>query len=330
MRRRALLASVAAVAGRLHAQPTRGAQPMPPGGRPWRIGWLLIADPGSHTSRAVFDAFNGAMRDKGWIQGTHYTIETRSSGGDARRFPALAAELVQLAPDVLMAVETTALVLRQHTTTIPIVLWQSLDPVAAGLVQSLARPGTNVTGLSNVADGLTTKNMEALLEIVPRARRIAVFYDPRWSAATRQLAVARDIARAKGAEFDAYPITADGQSLSAAWAGIDRRRPDGLVIFNNAATFAHAKAIQAGVLARKVTATGLIEGGAVARHGVNALGSVREAADFVDRIFRGATPADLPVRQVMSVIVTVHLAHARELGIELPVSLRIRADEVIE
>ena len=200
---------------------------MPPGGRRWRIGWLLFADPGSNTSRKVFDAFNGAMRDKGWIQGTHYTIDTRSSGGDARRFPALAAELVQVAPDVLMAVETTALVLRQQTTTIPIVLWQSLDPVAAGLVQSLARPGTNVTGLSNVADGLTIKNTEALLEIVPRARRIAVLYDPFWSAATHQIAVARDIARAKGAEVDAYPITADPQSLSAAWAGIDRRRPDG-------------------------------------------------------------------------------------------------------
>jgi putative ABC transport system substrate-binding protein len=332
VKRRTLLAcaGAAAIGGASRAQPSRDLLPMPPGGRPWRIGWLLLTSTDSDGWRQVSENFRVGLREKGWVEGVHYTIETRSSGGDAQRFPALAAELVQLAPDVLIAVETTALVLRQHTTTIPIVLWQSLDPVAAGLVHSLARPGTNVTGLSNMADGLTAKLMESLFEIVPRARRIAQLHDPHWSAAARQIEIARDIAQARGAVLDAVPITADARSVSAAFAGFDRQRPDGLMIANNAATFAQAAALQAGVLARRLPAVGLIEAGAIVRHSVDIRGTVREATEFVDRILRGAAPADLPVRQARSVIVTLHLKRARELGIEVPASLRVRADEVIE
>jgi putative ABC transport system substrate-binding protein len=314
----------------LAAQAAGPDPPMPPGGRPWRIGWLLLTSTDSDGWRQVSENFRVGLREKGWVEGVHYTIETRSSGGDAQRFPALAAELVQRSPDVLMAVETTALVLRQHTTTIPIVLWASLDPVAAGLVRSLAQPGTNVTGLSNMADGLTAKNIEALFEIVPRARRIALLHDPHWSAAARQVEIAHGISQARGAVLDAVPITTDPRSVSQAFAGIDRQRPDGLVIFNNAATIAQATALQPGVLARRLPAAGLIEAGAVVRHGVDTRGMVREATEFVDRIFRGAAPADLPVRQARSVIVTLHVKRARELGIELPASLRVRADEVIE
>jgi putative ABC transport system substrate-binding protein len=326
-RRRALAMCLGTVALAARAAPEL---PMPPGGRRWRIGWLLVASPDNEISRQVFEAFRAGLRDKGWVEGVHYTIETRSSGGDVRRFPALAAELVQLAPDVLMAVETTALVLWQHTTTIPIVLWASLDPVAVGLVHSLARPGTNVTGLSSMADDLIVKSMEGLFEIVPRARRVALLHDPHWSAAARQIEIARRIAQARGAVLDAVPITADGRSVSAAFAGFDRQRPDGLVILNNAAILAQANSLQAGVLARRLPAAGLIEAGAVVRTHVDVRGNVREAAEVVDRILRGAAPADLPVRQARSVIVTLHLKRARELGIDVPHSLRVRADEVIE
>lgn len=326
-RRRVLAMCLGTVALAAHAAPD---PPMPPGGRRWRIGWLLLTSTDSDGWRQVSENFRAGLREKGWVEGVHYAIETRSAGGDARRFPALAAELVQHSPDMLMAVETTALVLRRRTTTIPIVLWASLDPVAAGLVHSLAQPGTNVTGLSNMADGLTAKNMEALFEIVPRARRVAQLHDPHWSAAARQIEIAQSIAQARGVVLDAVPITAEGSSVSAAFAGFDRQRPDGLMIASNAATIAQAAALQPGVLARRLPAVGLIEAGAIVRHGVDVRGMVREATEYVDRIFRGAAPADLPVRQTRSVIVTLHLKRARELGIEIPASLRVRADEVIE
>jgi putative ABC transport system substrate-binding protein len=299
----------------------------------WRraggIGWLLVLNDRGLGQKYVA-AFAAAMREKGWVLGEHYTIDERFSGGDTRRFPALAAELVALAPDVLIAVETTARAYRQHTTTIPIVLFASLDPVEAGLVRSLAKPGTNVTGISNVADALTAKNVEAIFEIVPRARRIALLYDPGWSAADRSLKVAREVVRAKGAELDAHPITTDAQSVRTAFRHFERQRPDGLLIFANGATYAQAGPILTEVRAMRLPAAGLIEAGGLARHAPDLSANLRESADFVDRIFRGARAADLPVRQVMSVAVTVNARLAREIGVELPASLRIRADQTID
>ena len=116
----------------------RASVPMPPGGRLWRIGWLLITRADSGGAQRAIATFESALGEHGWVRQRHYTLELRWSEGDARRFPALAGELVALQPDVLIAVETTALAFRRHTSTIPIVLWASLDPVAAGLVISLA------------------------------------------------------------------------------------------------------------------------------------------------------------------------------------------------
>ncbi len=329
-RRRMLGGAVALAVARASMAAEQGsALPMPPGGRPWRIGWLLISGDAA-LQRRVVDAFHAAMRERGWQTGRHYTIDERSSGGDSRRFPALAAELVASSPDVLIGVETTAKLLRQHTTTIPIVLWASLDPVAAGLVQSLARPGTNVTGVSNVADGLQAKNAEALFEIVPRARRVALLYDPNWAAADRTVAVVGRVAQVHGAQLLPLAVTADASSVQAAIAAIDRERAEGLMIANNAALMVGAAAIAAAIRARRLPASGNLAAGAVASHAVDLLANVREAADFVDRIFRGAKPADLPVRQIMSVKVTVDARRAREIGVALPASLLLRADEVIE
>jgi putative ABC transport system substrate-binding protein len=304
--------------------------PMPPGGRPWRIGWLLVTRADSGVAQHAIAAFETALGEHGWVRERHYSMALRWSEGDARRFPTLAGELVALQPDVLIAVETTALAFRRHTTTIPIVLWASLDPVAAGLVSSLAQPGGNVTGVSNVADGLTAKNVEALFELLPRARRIALLQDPGWAAAARQLEVAREVARLKGARLDAVAITTDAHSVEQAFRAFEGERPDALMIANNGATLAQAQGIRERLRVQRLPAAGLIEAGAVVRHSADVLASLREAADLVDRILRGAKPADLPVRQIKSVTVTLNLGLARELGIEVPASLRVRADEVIE
>jgi putative ABC transport system substrate-binding protein len=325
-RRRALAMGLGAVVLAAQAAPE---VPMPPGGRPWRIGWLLITRADSGIAQRSIAAFEGALGERGWVRERHYTME-RWSEGDSRRFPALAGELVALQPDVLIAIETTALALQQHTRTIPIVLWASLDPVAAGLVRSLAQPGGNVTGVSNVADGLTVKNVEALFELVPHARRVAFLQDPGWAASARQLEIAREVARLKGARLDGVPITTEAQSVERAFQAFERERPDGLVIANDGATVAQARSIRERVRAQRLPAAGLIEAGGVVRHSADTVAGLREAADLVDRILRGAKPADLPVRQIRSVTVTLNLGLARELGIELPASLRMRADEVIE
>jgi putative ABC transport system substrate-binding protein len=326
-RRRALLATAAA----LWVFPARAREtlPMPPGGRRWRVGWLLFSGDRELAQRSVA-AFVAGMHEKGWVQGEHYAIDTRDSGGDARRFTALAGELVALQPDVLIAIETTARAYREHTTTIPIVLWTSLDPVAAGLVASLAKPGTNVTGIAGQSYALLAKNIEALVEIVPRARRIALLYDPGWSDAQRMLEAAREYARAKGAELEPHPITTDARSVPATFQDLERRRPDGLVIPGQGAIIARASEILAQVRALRLPATGSIDAGGLVQQLWDPIANLREAADFVDRIFRGAKPGDLPVRQVMSYPVTVNARLAREIGVRLPQSLLIRADKVIE
>lgn len=307
----------------------REAPPLAPGGRPWRIGWLLEGADRSAAQGAV-EVFTAAMRERGWVLGVHYVLDTRRSGGDAARLAALAAELVAAAPDLLLGIETTAKAYRRHTTTIPIVLWASLDPVAAGLVKSLAHPGTNVTGIAVLADTLTAKNVEALFELVPRARRIVVLTDPAWSGMQRVLGAAQAVARDRGAELVVLPISVDAASVQGALDQLRRSRPDGLVLITTPAIAAHAAALREGIVALKLPATGLTSAGAIVRHGWSFDANLRECTEFVDRILRGSKPADLPVRQLMRVEVTLDLRMAREVGIEVPASLRLRADRVIE
>jgi putative ABC transport system substrate-binding protein len=327
IRRRVLLLAVALVAA--ETPQAREAPPLAPGGRPWRIGWLSVASDPKRSQHDV-EVFAGAMRDRGWVLGEHYVIDARESGGDTRRFASLAAELVAAKPDLLIGIETTAKAYRLHTTTIPIVLRGSLDPVAAGLVQSLARPGTNVTGIAVLADALTMKNVEALFELVPRARRIVLLTDAGWSGVARVTDAAQASARAKGAELHVLTIDADPASVRAALEQLRRRKPDGLVLLTSGAVIAHAAALRAGVAALKLPASGLIEAGGILRNGWSFDEHLRESTDFVDRILRGAQPAELPVRQLMRVEVTLDLRMAREIGIEVPPALRVRADRVIE
>lgn len=307
----------------------RDAPPLATGGRPWRIGWLSAA-PDPKASQREVEVFAGAMRDKGWVLGEHYVIDSRHGRGDPQRFAALAAELVAAKPDLLLAVETTAKAYRRHTTAIPVVLYASLDPVAAGLVHSLSRPGTHVTGITTVADALTVKNVEALFELVPRARRIVMLTDRDWSGVARVTGAAQTAARAKGAELEVLAITAEPTSVRAALEQLQLRRPDGVVLLTSGAVIAHAAGLRAGIIAQKLPATGLTAAGAILRNGWNFDECLRESTDFVDRILRGAIPADLPVRQLMRVEVTLDLGLARAVGVEVPAALRIRADKVIE
>lgn len=322
-------AGLATLTGSISRVVAADSLPMPAGGRRWRIGWLLFSNDPKIVQRSI-DAFSAGMRAKGWVLDEHYTLETRDSGGDAKRFDALAGELVALNPDVLIAIETTAQAFRKHTKSIPIVLWASLDPVATGLIRSLAKPGTNVTGISVQADALLGKNIEFLTEIVPHAKRIGLLYDPNWSGVERFLESARQVARGKKAEIEAHPITKDRGSVLVAFAKFEHRRPHGLVIMPHASIVSQAGDILEQVRRLRLVAAGYVEAGGLVQQSWNPQANLREAADFVDRIFRGTKPSELPVRQVMSFVVTVNARLAKEIGVGIPATLRLRADRVIE
>jgi putative ABC transport system substrate-binding protein len=329
-RRGLLVAAVLCLAPTLHAREPLTMpmpMPMPPGGRPWRIGWLTPG--GADNARSTIGAFVAGLRAKGWVQGEHYTLELRTSD-DARNYPVLAAELVALAPDVLVGIETTARVLRQYTTTIPIVLFVSIDPVQAGLVQSLAQPGGNVTGMAGQYAQIVGKWVEALVEIVPRATRLAVLYDPAWSDAQRNVALAQAAARAKGAQLEAVALSADSPGWQQALRALEARPPQGLLLSPSGGTLAHAGSILQAVRRLRLPAVGPISAGGLVMIGLDFQASARESADFVDRILRGARPQELPVRQAMFIRTTVNARLAREIGVEIPLTLRLRADEVIE
>lgn len=325
MKRRDTLIAVATVC---LGRPLGAAQPMPPGGRPWRIGWLTPGAPAGGPS-PVLQAFVEGMRDRGWSRDTHYVLELRT-GSNARQYVVWARDLVAWKPDLLIGIETTARLMRQYTETIPIVLIISIDPEAAGLVRSLARPGTNVTGMSGHFDAVVVKWIEAVVEIVPQARHIVYLADPGWSDSLRAGAVMETAARAKGAELSVAPVSADVASVQQAFDGFARRRPDGLVIPIQGGALTHAALIKTLVRQMRLPAVGLLDAGAVVQISPDFAASARESTDFVDQILRGARPADLPVRRAQAFVVTLNTGLARELGIALPASLRARAHRVIE
>ena len=303
--------------------------PMPAGGRPWRIGWLSPGGGGVAGEPAALKSFVAGLHDKGWVRERHYVMDVRTTN-DAVRYAALADELLAGAPDLLMGIETTARILRQRTSTIPIVMIISIDPVAAGLVHSLARPGTNVTGMSGQFDAIVGKWVEAALELAPKARRIAYLADPDWSDSLRVKGVMQQAAGARGVALELVLIGADAARAQQALHELEGARPDALIIAVQGGPLAHAEAIRGLVRRLRLPAVGVLAAGSVVQIGPDFAATARESADFVDRILRGAQPADLPVRQATIYEVTLNAALARELGIELPLALRVRATRVIE
>jgi len=266
------------------------------------------------------------MRERGYVQGVDFVLAMRMSGGDTRRFPALVDELLALKPDVMLALEASAKAIVAKTTTIPVVLLMSVDPVAAGLVKSLARPGTNVTGMSIQGDLLVAKNIELLLELVPKASRIAMLSDPTWSSVPVQQA--QQAATAKGVILTNVYVK-DATELQQAFMQFEKHRPDGLVIHYAGQTVALRDPIEEGVRRLRLPMVGGLQG-CVLYYGADRVSMAHEAADFVDRILKGAKPADLPVRQASRYVLTVNMKIAREIGVKVPQSILVRADEVIE
>jgi len=309
-----------------------------PAGKVHRVGILAGGSPvsevaGPDPSSPATRAFVQRLRDLGYVYGKNLLTEARSAEGRTERFPALVAELVRLKVDVILVPnQPAALAARAATTTIPIVMGAVTDPVGAGLVHSLARPGGNVTGLAyDTGPEIGGKRLELLKEAVPGVSRVAVMTTRLvWGYAGRHV---QDAARALG--ITVFYAEADRpEQFAEAFSTIVRERADALLAAESTLNFVHQRRIVEFAATRRLpamyAARQSVEAGGLIAYGVDGVDLYRRAAVYVDKILKGAKPADLPVEQPTKFELVVNRATARALGLTIPPAVLIRADQVIE
>jgi putative tryptophan/tyrosine transport system substrate-binding protein len=278
-------------------------------------------------------AFTQRLRELGWIEGRTITIEYRWLEGRAERFVQIATEFVRLKVDVIVTSGTPqVLATKQATSVIPIVFARVGDPVANGLVASLARPGGNVTGLSSQSDDLAGKRLELLREAVPSLRRVAILANVGNAFSVMELSEAQAAARTLGLEFDALKIRR-AEDIAPAFEAI-KGRAGALYVCADGLVDANKIRINISALgARLPTMHGYreyVEAGGLMSYGANLPDLYRRCADYVDKILRGAKPGDIPVEQPTKFDFIINLTTAKALGLEIPHTLIARANEVIE
>jgi putative ABC transport system substrate-binding protein len=299
----------------------------------YRIGLLDFSAP-DPARQAWWIGFRQQMRQLGYADGQNVSFEPRWAHGEDERLPKLAAELVGLKVDLIVTGgSNAALAAKRATSTIPIVMASGSDPVALGLVASLRQPGGNVTGLTSINSELASKRLELLRNVAPRASRIAILWDKRDSG-SRLTADATEAA-AKTAGLTTYSVPVDTLiGLDAAFATAVRDRAGALIIVGTARLFSYRKRI--GELALKhrlptvVGSREYVEARGLASYGTDFPDLFRRAAVYVDKILKGAKPADLPVEQPTKFELIINLKTAKALGLTIPPSLLGRTDEVIQ
>jgi putative tryptophan/tyrosine transport system substrate-binding protein len=295
-----------------------------------RIGFLSAPTP----SRAMIDAFRAGLREGGYVDGRNVVIEWRSADGKAERLPGLAAEIASLKPDVIVTFATLAtLAAKKETTTIPIVFTQVGDPIGSGIVTSLARPGGNATGFTNVIVDLTRKRLEVMREAVPALKSVAVLTDPTDPLNTSYLEKTSIAARELGLEIRVVDVRHPSE-LGPAFAAIVQARMQAVVLIPGPFLFTHRMQIANLAEKARLPVVGwdrdLAESGALISYGPNRLEMLRRAAAYADKIFKGAKPADLPVEGPTEFELIVNLKAARSLGLTIPQSVLFRADDVMK
>ena len=301
-------------------------------GRVYRVGYLILptAESGSH----IREAFSRKLRELGWVEGQNLIIESLSADGNVARMPELAAELVRRKVDVIVTPGTSAaLAAKKATSSIPIVMVFPTNPVELGLAASLSRPEGNVTGTTS-AHGreIFSKQLQLLKEAIPRASRVAILRNPadpsagymrEVETAAQSLRIRLQIVEARGPE-----------EFDSAFAAMARERADALLLAGTATFLSHnsrlAELAAKGRLPTMSNFREYVEAGGLMAYAVNMADFVGHAAVYVDKILRGAKPADLPIQQPTKFELIINLKTAKELGISLPQSLVQRADEVIQ
>jgi len=300
-----------------------------------RVGYLnpgYLSDP---LSQRRLEAFRQGLRDLGYVEGQNIAIESRWAEGKYDRYPALAADLVRLKVDVIVAHGGTATqAVQQATRTIPIVMSLVLDPVGSGLVPSLARPGGNVTGTSFMGPDLVGKQLQLLKEVVPKVSRVALLRNPANPASVQGLRDAEAAARALGVRLQ--PLEArNPQEIDSAFAAMTRERAGALLILPDPIFGNQRRQIAELAAKRRLPAIyggtpEYAEAGGLMVYGPNELDLNRRAATYVDKILKGAKPADLPVEQPTKFELVINLKTAKALGLTMPQSVLSRADQVIQ
>jgi putative ABC transport system substrate-binding protein len=295
------------------------------------VGFLGESTPSSQGP--MFAAFVQRLRELGWIEGRSIAIELRWGEGRNERFTELAAEFVRLGVDVIVASGTANIIAaKQATSVIPIVFAAAGNPVGSGLVASLAQPGGNVTGLSTQAADLAGKRLELLREVIPDLGRLAIVGNVGNPSIVLEMGELKTAARALGLDAQAIEIRGAGDIVPAFEAL--RGHADALYVVADALAFANRIRINTLALgARLPTMSGnqvYVEVGGLMSYGPNNFALFRRAADYVDKILRGAKPGDLPVEQPTKFDLVINLITAKALSLDVPPSLLARADEVIE
>jgi putative ABC transport system substrate-binding protein len=297
--------------------------------RIYRIGFLYgpPVTPGARV-------FEDALRDLGWVKGQNIAIEYRSAEGYLDRLPALARELVALKVDLIVAnsaPETSAA--RQATRSIPIVFVVHGDPVGTGDVESLARPGGNITGLSQMHPDLSGKQLELLKELVPGIRRVAVLWNATVTSKAGDWRELQSAGQARGIVLQSRELRRQAD-LEGTFGAVRKDRPDALLILGDPMLFTIRGAIAEFAGKERLPAVypwrSAVQAGGLLSYGAEASDLIRRAAGYVDRILKGAKPADLPVQQPIKFELAINLHAARALGMTVPSSLLLRADHVIE
>ena len=300
-------------------------------GAPRRVGYLDPAPKGL----PLWKAWQDGLRDHGWIEGKNLIIDYRSAEGHAERLPPLAAELVALKPDLIVGPSPqVALALKSETATIPIVFVAVYDPVTIGLVQSLSRPGGNITGLATYAPGdWIAKRIEILRELVPGASKIALLVNPRNPIHRLTLAEEVPSTTRKLRRGSADSRGNHGDELDTAFASAAAQRADAMIVFSDNLTNQEAPRVTALAANHHLPAIYLFRqfatGGLIV-YGPDLADLFRRSGSYVDKILKGTKPADLPVEQPTKFELVINLKTAKALGIIVPPTLLARADEVIE
>jgi len=297
-----------------------------------RIGILLpaVADDAEYQARV--GAFHQGLALLGWTIGRHVRIDTRWAGANAADIRRHAVELAALAPDVILAHNASTVgALLQATRTVPIVFPVAADPVGAGLVDSLARPGGNATGFMSFEFSLSGKWLELLKQIAPGVTRVAVLRDATQGSGTSQFAVIQAMAPLLRVEVNPVNMR-DAGEIERAVAAFARAPNGGLIVTGSGATAYHRNLII--TLAARQPAVyyerSFVATGGLISYGANFVNQYRQAAGYVDRILRGEKPADLPVQAPTKYETVLNLKTARALGLDVPAEVLVRADEVIE
>ncbi len=306
-------------------------------GKVYRVGFLTPGSPGTGVKRWL-TTFRQGLQRLGYVEGKNIIIEERYAKGRYDRLPKLTVELLSLKVDVIVthggsAARVADRAAKEAGRAIPIVFAVSADPIGDGAVASLARPGGNITGLSNSHSDLLAKRLEFLKEVVPSASRIAVIWNPAIPTISRQLKALQAVAPALGVTL--IPVEfKGGDDLDSAFAAIRKERPDALNVLGYPQIATYRRQIAAFALKNGLPAIGTVEPlavvGLLMTYGASLVDLYRRAATYVDKILKGAKPADIPVEQPTRFYLTINLKTAKKIGITIPPEVLFRATKVIK